>query len=328
MKTQLITNPSTVDIKKCAEILKNNGLVVFPTETVYGLGANAYSEEAVKKIFKAKGRPVDNPLIVHIHSIDMLPTIAVNIPDIAYELFNKFSPGPLTIVLDKSESIPGIVTAGLKTVAIRIPSHPIALSLIKEAEIPVAAPSANQSGRPSPTTFEMALSEMEGRVDAIINGGNTEVGIESTVIKIEENSLTILRPGFITEDDLLTVLPEFFKINNTINTKKIESPGMKYTHYKPKAKVILCEKDLINIAVEKFKNQKIAILTHKAKLTNNTVINFKNIEEYAKNLYKTFFELDKNNIEVIIAEKVMEEGVGKALMNRLKKASGEKEFIS
>lgn len=328
-KTILITKPTESDFELIANILQNDGLVVFPTETVYGLGANALSEKAVRKIFEVKGRPSDNPLIVHIDSTNMLEKLATDIPEIAYELFEKFSPGPLTIILKKNSIVPNIVTAGLDTIAIRIPAHPIALKLIKETGLPIAAPSANISGRPSPTNFEMAIYEMNGKVDAIIDGGQSNIGLESTVIKIEKNEIKILRPGAITEEDLIRVLPENFKIISSFKTEKVESPGMKYKHYKPKAKVILCEKNKINEAKKIFKNYKVAFLLFESSVSENSIyVKYNSLKDYAKNLYSDFYEMDKKDVDFIIAEKVEEKGIGKAIMNRLKKASGGEEIIS
>ncbi len=328
-KTTLITKPTDKDFEFLSKIIKNDGLIVFPTETVYGLGANALSEKAIKKIFEVKGRPFDNPLIVHIDSTDMLEKVAADIPKVARTLFEKLSPGPLTIVFKKKSTIPDLVTAGLDTVAIRIPSHPVALRLIKECGLPIAAPSANLSGKPSPTNFEMAISEMNGLVDAILDGGQSDIGIESTVIKIENKDLKILRPGKITEDDLKKFLPKDFNIITSFYSERIESPGMKYTHYKPEAKVIMCEKDKINKAISLFKNEKVAFLLFEAQPIENLVfVKYNTLKDYARNLYFDFYKMDKRGIKLIIAEKVEEKGLGKAIMNRLKKASGGDEIIS
>ncbi len=328
-KTILITNAVESDFELIAKILKEDGLVVFPTETVYGLGANAFSEKAVRKIFEVKGRPPDNPLIVHIDSTDMLEKLATDIPEIAYDLFEKFSPGPLTIILKKNFMVPDLVTARLDTVAIRIPAHPLALKLIKSSGLPIAAPSANISGRPSPTNFEMAVSEMNGLVDAIIDGGQSNIGLESTVIKIEYNEVKILRPGAITEEDLKNFLPQNFKIMGSFKSEKVESPGMKYKHYKPKAKVLLCEKDKIKEAMKTYKDQNVAFLLLENSIPEDlTFVKYNSLKDYAKNLYSDFYEMDKKGVDIIIAEKVEEKGIGKAIMNRLKKASGGEEIIS
>jgi L-threonylcarbamoyladenylate synthase len=317
-------------LKKAAGILKKGGTIVFPTETVYGLGANAYNEEAVKNIFAAKGRPADNPLIVHLFNPADLSQVADNISPAAYTLFAEFSPGPLTLVLNKNTRVPGIVTAGLETVAVRIPSHPIARALLEECSFPIAAPSANRSGRPSPTTFEMALSEMEGRVDAVINGGDCEIGLESTVINLEEKKLHILRPGAITEDMLKKALasyPGIEVISSEAHLKKPLSPGTKYSHYKPSAEVYIMEQ--INSAkiMSFFPGKKIGLIMISGSMVSSldmNVICFKNIHEYARGLYKSFAELDGKGMDIIITQAVEDKGLGKAVMNRLLKASGGK----
>lgn len=326
-ETLIIENPEKEieRLNKAIQFLKNGGVVVFPTETVYGLGANALDEKAVKKIFEIKGRPSDNPLIVHLYSIEMIYDVARDVPEIARLLIEKFSPGPITLILPKSKDIPDIVTAGLDTVAVRIPSHKVARKILKECGCPVAAPSANISGRPSPTTFEMAISEMNGRVDAIINGGDCDIGLESTVVEVVDESIKILRPGGISEEEIKAVLPEKFIIVSAKSTSKdkVKSPGMKYAHYKPEADVVLCEKDEIEKAISNFKDKKIGLLIYRANFNSEKtkIIRFDSIEEYARMLYKSFYEMDKNGVEIIIAEKVEEKGIGRALMNRLIKAS-------
>ncbi len=324
-KTLLIHNIEEEKEKfyRAIEYLKKGGTVVFPTETVYGLGANAFNEEGIRKIFEVKGRPPDNPLIVHIYSIEEINLVAEEISPYARILFEKFSPGPLTIVLPKRDNIPSLVTGGLKTVAVRIPSHPIARKILKECNLPIAAPSANISGRPSPTTFEMVISEMEGKVDAIINGGDCEIGLESTVVKFEGDELKILRPGGISEEQIKKILPENFRIIFSSNIKNIESPGTKYTHYKPNAKVILCERDNFGKILLELEGRKVGCLIYKANLCGENVINFNSLEDYAKGLYRAFYEMDREKVEFILAERVEEKGIGRAIMNRLYKASGE-----
>ncbi|MGC8765024.1 MAG: L-threonylcarbamoyladenylate synthase [Brevinematia bacterium] len=329
-KTLLVSNPEIEKEKfdLAIQYLKDGGVVVFPTETVYGLGANAFDEKAVRKVFEIKGRPPDNPLIVHLYSIDMIEDVARELSPTARLLFERFSPGPLTVILPKSRNISGIVTGGLDTVAVRIPSHKIAREILGAFKLPIAAPSANISGRPSPTTFEMAVSEMNGRVDAIINGGDCIVGLESTVVKIEGEELQILRPGGISEEEIKKVLPEGFKVISAtgIKSKRAESPGMKYTHYKPEADVILCEKEKIEKAISNFKGRRLGLILYRAEINpeGSEVIRFDSLEAYARGLYKSFYEMDKKGVEIIIAEKVEEKGIGKAIMNRLLKAGGEK----
>jgi L-threonylcarbamoyladenylate synthase len=328
--TLIIKNPlkNKSGMDRAAEIIQSGGLVVFPTETVYGLGADALNAGAVRSIFTAKGRPSDNPLIVHIDKLDRLDTIAADVPEEAYRLFGSFSPGPLTIILPKRPALPSIVTAGLETVAVRIPSHPAALKLLELSGMPIAAPSANRSGRPSPTGFEMALAEMAGRADAVIDGGDCDIGLESTVVRLAGYNIEILRPGSITEEMIKDALKGFKNIRiiqgSHENQAVPSSPGMKYAHYKPKAEVYLSEDMDFSKIKKMFPEQKTGILC----LNNNgipddaAVKKFKSLSEYAKNLYRSFAEFDAMGVTVIIAQAVPEKGIGVAIMNRLNKASG------
>lgn len=231
-------------IEAASQIIKDAGTVAFPTETVYGLGANALDPVAVNKIFRAKGRPADNPLIVHIATKKQLFEIAKNIPTEALDLIDTFWPGPLTIILNRRRCVPNITTGGLDTVAVRMPSNRIAIELIKRANTPIAAPSANISGRPSPTNAQHVIADMEGKIDAIIDGGSVEIGIESTVLDLTSIKPTILRPGEIGIADLKEHMKDIvigYTDNQTDRADKVKSPGMKYTHYSPKAKLILIE---------------------------------------------------------------------------------------
>lgn len=314
-------------LKTAAEIIQSGGLVVFPTETVYGLGANALDAGAVGRIFTAKGRPSDNPLIVHVSGIDQILKAASSLPTAAKLLFEAFSPGPLTIVLPKNEQLPDIVTACLPNVAVRIPSHPAALALLKASGLPIAAPSANRSGRPSPTTFGMALEEMNGRADAIIDGGDCQIGLESTVITIIHNEVRILRPGAVTDQMIVKVLGRPFTISHAkANDSKPQSPGMKYTHYKPKAEVLLCKNLQSAVLDIRFASKSIGIIAlknHAPQIQGTlSVKEFATENDYAKGLYKAFFELDQIGCEIVLAESLEEQGIGKAIMNRLLKASG------
>ena len=230
-------------LKVAGEIIRNGGLVLFPTETVYGLGANGLDENAVKKIYKAKGREQDNPLILHVSNFDMVSKIAKNISDIEYTLMKTFWPGPFTIILNRTEIVPNIVTAGLDTVGVRMPSGPIAKELISYAGIPIAAPSANISGRPSGTNISDILEELSDKVDYIVDGGECEVGLESTVVRVVDGIPNILRPGKISPEDIKKVVG-IVKIDEHIlkdieTDEKVLSPGMKYKHYAPKADCIL-----------------------------------------------------------------------------------------
>lgn len=330
-KTEKLTCKNR-DLKTAAAVLKNGGLVVFPTETVYGIGANALDARAVKAIFRAKGRPQDNPLIVHVDGMKMLSGIAFDVPETARKLFRAFSPGPLTVVLKKKPLVPDCVTAGLDTVAVRIPSHPAARSLIRACGFPLAAPSANRSGKPSPTTYPMALHEMDGRADAVIDGGNCGHGLESTVVSIVDDEVTILRPGSVTREMIEKVL----KRKNVLMAPhrgvkgKTRSPGTKYAHYRPKAEVVLVDPERaerIASYLKKRKGMNAAVL-YAGNMKNLPdglkKVRFRSAAEYAKKLYSTFHELDRFGTGVIIAVKVPPEGIGAALMNRLLKASGGK----
>lgn len=247
MKTQLLKDNCINDINTAAEIIKNGGLVAIPTETVYGLAADTFNREAVKNIFVAKGRPQDNPLIVHVSSLEEIPPLVEKVDPRLYDLAEKFWPGPLTVIMKKSDKIPDEVSAGLPTVAIRLPSHKGAREIIKAAGVPLAAPSANASGRPSPTCVEHVLEDLDGRIDAAIDGGECEVGLESTVITLATEPPTLLRPGGITPDMLCEVLGEIEIASAVLNQLKdgevVQSPGMKYKHYAPKAQVTIIRGD-------------------------------------------------------------------------------------
>ena len=229
-------------MKEAAKIIKSGGLVAFPTETVYGLGANGLDQEAVKKIFIAKGRPQDNPLILHVHSIDQVKELVDDIPDLAKKCMKEFWPGPLTILLKRSNKVLDVITAGLQTVAIRMPENNIALDLIKLSKTPIAAPSANTSGRPSPTSAKHVVEDLSGKVDMIIDGGSTGIGLESTVLDLSTDIPMILRPGGVTEEDLRKIIPNIAIDSSIIKSDDNiipKSPGQKYRHYAPKSEMLL-----------------------------------------------------------------------------------------
>ena len=340
-------------IEKAAKIIKKGGLVAFPTETVYGLGANALNKKAVGKIFEVKGRPIDNPLIVHIADFKDLKKLAISIPKEAEILVyppkfclaksrraRKFWPGPLTLVLFKKKIVPDEVTAGTGTVAIRMPKNKIALELIKAAKVPIAAPSANLAGRPSPTTAQHVFEDFGDRVDLIIDGGRTKVGVESTVLDLTVKPPQILRPGGVSFEELKKILknikPHPFLLGKELKDKVIKSPGMKYRHYAPKALLILVKRNLKE-RVKKFKNlinfykkqKKIVgvMISQETKkfLKKGDVIlvvgSRKNLKEISRNLFKTLREFDKKKVGVILAETFPEKGIGFAIMHRLKKAA-------
>ncbi|MFA9560616.1 L-threonylcarbamoyladenylate synthase [Evansella sp. AB-rgal1] len=320
-------------IQLAASRLKEDQVVAFPTETVYGLGGNALSDKAIEKIFRAKGRPTDNPLIVHIADQKDLDNYVKVIPNTVEKLMDAFWPGPLTIVLEHNGKIAPKVTANLSTVAIRMPDHPIALALIKAANLPLAAPSANTSGRPSPTKAEHVIEDLNGRIYTIINGGSTGVGVESTVVDCTGEKPMILRPGGITKEQIQSVVgevlmdPALHKI-----TEAPKSPGMKYTHYAPAAPLVLVDGDeeFFRKTIEKAQSEgmKVGLLITEEMERNfsvekQVVIGTRSdLNSVAKNLYDALRAFEKHEVDVIYAEVFAETEIGTAIMNRLNKASG------
>lgn len=324
--------PEKSKIVFAANIIRQGGIVAFPTETVYGLGANALNPKAVLKIFKAKNRPQDNPLIVHIADRKEIYRLAESVSKKVEKLINKFWPGPLTLLLKKSKIVPYAVTGGLDTVAIRMPAHSIALALIKAAETPVAAPSANLAGRPSPTAAEHVLEDLSGRIDAVIDGGKTRVGVESTILDLTSKQPMMLRPGGVTKEELEEVLGEiklhrFAKAG--IRDMVALAPGMKYRHYAPKTKMILFEgkkKEIVKKIrefIEKHQDRKIGVLTITGSEYKAEIVKFlgKDLNSVAKHLFSALRELDNQNLDLILAEGCTTRGIGLAIMNRLRKAS-------
>lgn len=322
------------------EIIRAGGLVVFPTETVYGLGANALDGEAVKKIFKAKGRPSDNPLIVHISNLNQLSDITSEVNEITQKAIEAFWPGPLTLIMEKSHNVPETVTAGLNTVAVRMPKHDVAIALLKAANVPIAAPSANIAGKPSPTKAEHVIMDMDGKVDMILDGGPSEVGLESTILDTTSNPPVMLRPGGVTLEMLETVLGKV-ELDKGLTHKpeqdfKPKAPGMKYTHYSPEADVTVVEGEIINVV--NFINIKLleysqkgikagVLATEETKFLygDNYIISAgsrENPTTIAEKLFDSLREFDKNKIEVVFAEAVDNNGIGLAIMNRMNKAAG------
>ncbi|GIM29664.1 threonylcarbamoyl-AMP synthase [Clostridium polyendosporum] len=326
-------------IHEAAEIIKSGGVVAFPTETVYGLGADALNEEAVKKIFIAKGRPQDNPLIIHVCDKDV--SLLVNdIPTVARKMMENFWPGPLTIILNKKDIIPSVTSAGLCTIGIRMPANDIALKLIELSGKPIAAPSANISGRPSPTDIERCVQDLNGKVDYILGGEKSNVGVESTIVDCTIDPPCILRPGGITLE-MLREIDDKIYIDPAIMTTpsenlKPKAPGMKYRHYAPKAKVTIVEGNLqktiekINEIVQNYieKDLRVGIIaTEETKelYKAGEIISLgsrKELYAVAKNLFETLRAFDDLNVDVILSESFEEEGVGIAIMNRLRKAAG------
>ena len=315
-------------INTAARILKNGGVVGIPTETVYGLAASAYDDNAIKKVFMAKGRPQDNPLIVHICDLEMLTEVADDIPEIAYTLAEKFWPGALTMVLNRSEKIADSVSAGLTTVAVRMPSNPVALDVIKVSGLPLAAPSANLSGKPSPTTANHVLNDLEGKIDAVLMGEDCDFGVESTVITLVGQTPMLLRPGAVTYEQLLKVLPNLEIADAVLNElkagDKAESPGMKYKHYAPKTTAFLVEgdgfTDFVNtkqnaVAVcfeEEASDIKIPKLIYGSK--NDTLT-------LAHSCFSVLREVDKFGAENVFIHAPEKHGVGLAVYNRLIRAA-------
>ena len=324
-------------LREASQIIKEGGIVAFPTETVYGLGANALNEEAVKKIFIAKGRPQDNPLIIHVSDKDISDYVT-NISDIANKLIEKFWPGPLTIILNKKDIVPNVTSANLESIGIRMPSNDIALKLIELSGTPIAAPSANISGRPSPTEVERCIEDLDGKVDYILGGNRSDVGVESTIIDCTVNPPLVLRPGGITLEMLREIDPRI-DMDKAIMKKPTEdlrpkAPGMKYRHYAPKAKVHIIKGEnekVLKKMDEMIKNylkdgKKVGVLSSQNNFSyynSVEVINLgSNLNEVAKNLFEALRSLDDKKVDVILSEAFEEKGVGIAVMNRLNKAAG------
>lgn len=320
-------------IKEAGQEIKNGNLVLFPTETVYGIGANALNTNAVNKIFEAKGRASDNPLIVHICNLEMLNNLVQEIGEIEQKLIDNFWPGPLTIIFNRKECIPNNVTAGLETVGIRMPSNKLARKLIEFAELPIAAPSANISGKPSGTKIEDIIDELDGKVDYILDGGMVDIGVESTVVRVIDNKVHILRPGKITVEDIqklgIDVVIEKQIMEECKSEEKVMSPGMKYRHYAPNTKCLLVysdnEEKLVNKINEEIELEKnILVLGRTRNLdkykTENKLGMGDSLEEISKNIFTLLRKVDKYNVNLVIIEGVKKEGLGLAIMNRLIRA--------
>lgn len=319
------------EIVQAAEALRTGGLVVFPTETVYGLGASAFDATAVRRVFEAKGRPADNPLIVHLADISDLSRVTEHPPEVASLLFERFSPGPLTLVLPRSSRVPAAVSAGLPTVAVRIPSHPVARELIRLAGVPVAAPSANRSGRPSPTDLETARQDLGDRVAVYLDGGPCEVGLESTVVRIAAGaaSVEVLREGAVTREMLSEVLGVTVDAAGGSSNPPVsaaESPGTRHAHYMPRARVIPFEgafpgpeQDRATAPVALLR---IGNAPEMEYLDIALLRRFGSVEEYARSLYRVFREADEEGCTRIYAELPPPRGIGRALRDRIFRASG------
>lgn len=325
-------------IAEAAKIILNGGIIAFPTETVYGLGANAFDKKAVQKIFQAKKRPADNPLIVHVSSIDMMNSVVdMNDNNMASRLIERFWPGPLTLILAKKSAVPEEVSAGFNTVAVRMPDHPVALKLIEKSSVPIAAPSANLSGKPSPTTAQHVLEDLRGSINGVIDAGEVEVGIESTVIDTSVSPPVILRVGAVTVEEIRGVIGDVtYEFDTAAAAPK--SPGMKYRHYAPKAKVILIEGDVEKIRsrvlceIKRYKDQKktVGIFAgddNARYYSGVSVINYgkrDDAKKAANMLYGALRRFDEIGVDVILVEAVEESGIGIAVMDRIRKASEKK----
>ena len=335
----LLLPASGESLALAADLLRSGRLVAFPTETVYGLGADALNPDAVLSIFSAKGRPADNPLIVHIHDRSQLKDLC-SVPEEALPLMDAFWPGPLTILFNKLPAVPDMVTAGLPTVAVRMPSHPVAADLLKTCGLPVAAPSANSSGRPSPTLAAHVMEDMRGRIPLILDGGPCEVGVESTVLDLCHGAPTILRPGGITKEMLEGVLGKKVELAGSIlrplrPDEKALSPGMRYKHYAPEAAVTLVDGEEEPVLTrlrelcgrEKAAGRKACVLCfseHVDRLRDcapHDIGSMEHAEETARRLFSVLRQLDEEGMDSVFSEVIPPEGVGLAVMNRLGRAA-------
>jgi L-threonylcarbamoyladenylate synthase len=342
----LPVNPQKPDVEKiriAADFIKKGGLVAFPTETVYGLGADALNAEAVFCVFEAKKRPLDNPPIVHVCDVKDIHRLVKEVPHAAERLMKHFWPGPLTLIFDRSSIVPDVTVAGLDTIAIRMPRHNVALALIRESGCPIAAPSANLAGKPSPTSAKHVLDDLGGRIDAVLDGGPTKIGVESTVLDLTVDPPQVLRPGGTPFEELMEVLGEV-ELNpvavsdRALPVEEARSPGVKHKHYAPNAEMVLVKGEVEAIVgkvcelvrLYKEEGKKVGVLG-----TDETVRHYSadvvkslgsrsDLARVAKNLFRLLREFDVDGVDVIVAEGVSAEGLGLAVMNRLRKAAGYK----
>jgi L-threonylcarbamoyladenylate synthase len=312
MKT-ILTNST----KKAAEIIKCGGIVAFPTETVYGLGADVFNEKAIAKIFEAKRRPADNPLIVHVGSLEQIKSLTTEISETAERFIKEFFPAPLTLVLPKAENVPLIATAGLETIGVRMPKNDLTLEFLKKCETPVVAPSANLSGKPSPTTWQAVFEDLDRRIDCILQGEISKIGLESTVLDCTSEIPLVLRTGAITLEQLQEIEPQT-QIYKMAENEKPKSPGLKHKHYSPRAKVMLVQSS--KFKVQSSENTAFIGLSESDKKFDLIKI-CESVEEYAHSVFDFFRRCDRENIKTIYCEIVEESGIGLALMDRLKRAA-------
>ncbi len=343
MKTKIvIVDENKIDaavIEEAGQILKHGGLVAFPTETVYGLGGDALNETSSAKIYEAKGRPSDNPLIVHIAHMDFLAAIVEEVPNEAYRLAEKYWPGPLTMIFKKSGLVPYATTGGLETVAVRMPAHKTAQALIKAAGGYVAAPSANRSGRPSPTIAKYVIEDLDGRVDMIIDGGEVNIGLESTIIDLSGENPMLLRPGYITEEMLRETVGDVEVDRTLLDSESKEAPkapGMKYRHYAPKGSLAVVEgtqQDVVSYINQKIEESRSQGLKTGVIATDESADSYladvvksvgsrKDENAIARHLFRILREFDEESVQVMYAESFASQGIGQAIMNRLLKAAG------
>jgi L-threonylcarbamoyladenylate synthase len=310
-----ITEENKEDVlERAGNIIATGGLVVFPTETVYGLGANVFDEQALAKIFTAKGRPSDNPLIVHVGSKEQLVQLTEDIKPLEQKLIDKFWPGPLTIIFTKKAGVSDIVSGGLPTIAVRMPSFSVAQTLIEKSGVPIAAPSANTSGRPSSTTGATAYEDLVGKVDMILEAGDSPIGVESTVVRVGEDVVSILRPGAVTKEMLEAVVAPL-PVISTLDKKDLQSsPGTKYKHYAPTALLEIVPRE----EIESYANK----LRAEGKKVGIALQNEKSLEEVSQNLYSALRYFDTHKVDIILVPRFAEEGLGLAIMDRLTRASG------
>ena len=341
--------PAAEAIQRAAKLIKCGEVVAFPTETVYGLGANGLDADACRKIYAAKGRPADNPLILHALDAEMLRTLVRELSAEELQLIERFTPGPLTLILPKSKRVPDIVTGGLVTVAVRIPAHPVARALIAASGVPIAAPSANISGRPSPTNAAMVVKDLAGKIPLILDGGDAACGLESTIVKISKNdnniTMSILREGAVTREQLRDGLPQAMIVGVDIPVEANSAPtapGMKYRHYAPRAPLFVIEagadrEELLarfraELIHRDSRGERVGIIASTELLAslNNISLDselifdygsYQNLAAIAANLYKALSFFDDKDVEAILIEGVLTVGMGAAIMNRLRKAS-------
>ncbi len=337
----IILGTTEEDIRKGAAILRDGGLVAFPTETVYGLGANGMDSEAAGKVYAAKGRPSDNPMILHIADRKALGCLTDKVTADMEILMDAFWPGPMTMVVEALPQVPRVTTGGLDTVAVRMPDHPVALALISESGLPIAAPSANASGRPSPTSGQHVLDDLNGRIHAVVMGDNCQIGIESTVIDMTGETPMILRPGKLTAEDFEKVLGKPVALDPALLQKPVlvedpaavngpakiadadfkpKSPGQKYTHYAPKAEMIIFkgEPEAVRLAIAEAKMERVQF----GEKVGVIIYDDSKPEEAAHNFFAELRAMDKAGVDVIFAAALKEDGVGFAVMNRMFKSAG------